>query len=336
MQIGKFNTEEKVLIVAEIGNNHEGNFQVAQKLVECAATCGVGAVKFQTFRTRSFVRPNDTKRYQQLSGFELSPQQFEQLHQLARSAGLLFLSTPLDLESAGVLEGIVDAYKIASGDNNFYPLIDAVCKTKKPTIISSGLSSLEQIKETVKFIQKQWSPDLIQQSLAVLHCVTCYPVPSENANLAAIRVLTKHLDCAVGYSDHTIGIDAAVLSVALGAKIIEKHFTLDKHRSSFRDHQISADPAEMRDLVLQVERAEKMIGRSEKAIQTIERDFIRTARRSIVAAKNLSQGHRINPEDLTWLRPADGLPPGKEDQILGKCLKKDVSFGEPIALLDVE
>ena len=335
MQIKTFNTQEKVLVIAEIGNNHEGNFQVAQKLVEQAAECGVGAVKFQTFQTKYFVRPNNPKRYQQLSAFELSPHQFEELQRLATSLGLLFLSTPLDLESAKILKNIVDAYKIASGDNNFYPLIESVCQMGKPVIISSGLSDWEQVNKTITFVKQQWSPQQMATQLALLHCVTSYPVLPENANLASIRFLADRLECTVGYSDHTMGIEAAVLSVALGSRILEKHFTLDKNYSSFRDHQISADPSEMKSLVCRVEQAEKMMGTRDKKIQVVEHDFINSARRAIVAATDLHQGHSLTLKDVTWLRPADGLPPGQENQILGKCLKKDIPAGETIRLADV-
>ncbi|HEX9785644.1 MAG TPA: N-acetylneuraminate synthase family protein, partial [Opitutaceae bacterium] len=142
MKIGPFNLDEKILIVAEIGNNHEGNFTAAKKLVREAAACGVGAVKFQVFRTRHFVSAVDRARYDRLASFELTYEQFEELQRLARSLGLLFIATPLDLESAAFLEGQVDAYKIASGDNNFFPLIERICRTGKPLILSLGLTDL--------------------------------------------------------------------------------------------------------------------------------------------------------------------------------------------------
>src|SRR5437870_3741850 len=267
MQIGKVNLDNRVLIVAEIGNNHEGNFDAARELVNRAAECGVDGVKFQIFRTKYFVSDRDKARYDRLSSFELSNRQFEQLQKLAKSLGLIFLSTPLDLESAKFLEGLVDCYKIASGDNNFYPLIECVCKTGKPVVISSGLIDLEQIKKSTTFIKDQWRFLGIDQHLAVLHCVSSYPAPTAEVNLAAIPFLAHELKCPVGYSDHTIGAEACMIAVALGAQIIEKHFTLDKQYSDFRDHQLSADPPEMKQLVQQIARVCTMLGKPQKTVQ---------------------------------------------------------------------
>lgn len=336
MRIHDFNLEEKVLIVAEIGNNHEGNFHVAEQLVRKAAECNVGAVKFQTFKTRYFVSPADKARYERLSSFELSHGQFRKLRELAKSLGLLFISTPLDLESAAQLEGLVDSYKIASGDNNFYPMIERICRTGKPIILSSGLSNLKRIVRSKRYIEDRWASVGIVQDLAVLHCISSYPAPPDQLNLAAIALLRDELGCTIGYSDHTEGVDACLVAVSLGARIIEKHFTLDKNYSDFRDHQLSADPSEMKHLVEQVSRVTLMLGKPEKSIQRCEEEVCKVARRSIVAAKNLPRSHRVGWEDLTWLRPAGGLEPGEESRVIGKILKRDVAFGEPLFPSDFE
>lgn len=336
MQIGSFNLENKVLIVAEIGNNHEGNFEVAQEMVRTAAACGVDAVKFQTFRTKYFVSASDPARYQCLSGFELSYQNFEELRHLAKSLGLLFISTPMDLKSADFLTGLVDCYKIASGDNNFYPLMEQVCKTGKPIILSSGLSDLDQTIKSKQFIEEQWRQRGIQQSLAILHCVSSYPVPPDQVNLAAIPFMKVQLGCTVGYSDHTLGVEACIIAAALGAQIIEKHFTIDKNYSSFRDHQLSADPGELKFLVEAVARVKVMLGKPEKNLQPSEASAYHLIRRSIVAAADLPRGHRLRWQDLTWIRPGTGLPPGEERKVLGKVLKRDLAFGEQILLADLE
>jgi len=336
MKIGGFDLTQKVLIVAEIGNNHEGDFVTAQKLVGEAAACGVGAVKFQVFRTRHFVSAGDRARYDRLSSFELSYEQFGELHRLAKSLGLLFIATPLDLESAAFLEGIVDAYKIASGDNNFYPLIECVCRTGMPIIVSSGLTDIDGIRKSKAFIEERWRTFGIRQNLAILHCVSSYPVPPEQANLGAIPLLIRELKCTVGYSDHTLGIQACVIGAALGARIIEKHFTLDKEYSDFRDHRLSADPAEMTELARRIGEVGVMLGAGEKIVQAAEAESARLARRSIVAGADFPAGHRVRLEDLTWIRPAVGLPPGEEARIVGKRLRRAVAFGEPILSADVE
>ncbi len=336
MRIGSFTLPDQLLIVAEIGNNHEGDIEVAETLVRQAADAGADAVKVQTFQTQYFVSAGDKRRYDRLKSFELSRVEVERLHRLAKSLGLLFLSTPLDLESAAFLEGLVDAYKIASGDNNFYPLMERICRTGKPIILSSGLSDLERIKASQQFIERQWHQEGIQQELVVLHCVSSYPVPPEQANVAAIPLLRSELGCPIGYSDHTVGIEACLAAVALGACLIEKHFTLDTQFSDFRDHQLSADPNEMTRLVQQAKRIRTMLGTPQKVVQPCEIGSSRSSRRSIVAAADLAQGHRLEQKDLTWIRPAVGLSPGEEDRLLGRCLKRAVFFGEPIQLSDVE
>jgi len=336
MRIANFDLEEKILIVAEIGNNHEGDPEVAMKLVQRAAECGADAVKFQTFQTKYFVSRSDEARYLRLKSFELSHQDFERLASLAKSLGLIFMSTPLDLESAGFLDQIVDCYKIASGDNNFYALIRRICETGKPVIMSSGLSDLGQIIKSQRFIEEQWKQLGIEQELAVLHCVTSYPVPPDQANLAAIPLLADRLGCTVGYSDHTSGTGACTVAVALGARIIEKHFTLDKQYSDFRDHQVSADPEEMKELVARIALVRQMLGQGNKALQSCEEAIAQVARRSIVAAADLPPGHKLAEHDLTWIRPAIGLPPGSEAQVVGRTTKRALAFGEPILLNDLE
>jgi N,N'-diacetyllegionaminate synthase len=336
MRIGSFDLEEKILIVAEIGNNHEGDSKVAMELVRRAAECGVDAVKFQTFRTEHYVSSSDSERFNRLKSFELSFSRLEKLAKLARSLGLLFISTPFDLVSARTLEGLVDAFKIASGDVNFYPLIASVSQSGLPVIISSGASDLQQVKRTVEFVKQQWAEKNISGELAILHCVSSYPVPFDQANLLSIPFIAESVDCVVGYSDHTLGLEACVLAVALGARILEKHFTLDKNFSEFRDHRISADPSEMEELTRRVKAASVSLGERKKAVQPCEEATITSIRRSIVAGADLKVGSYLALSDLTWIRPAGGLSPGDEGVLIGRRLKRDVSFGELLTPGDVE
>jgi N,N'-diacetyllegionaminate synthase len=336
MQIANFNLEEKVLVVAEIGNNHEGNFEVAKELVRKAAECGVDAVKFQTFQTEHYVSRSDVERFRRLKSFELSYEQFAELARLARTLNLLFFSTPFDLASAEFLESVVDAYKIASGDNNFYPLIAYAAHTGKPMIISTGASDFQQVLRTVNFVKQLWAENQIAGQLAMLHCVSSYPVPIEQANLRAIQFMAERLDCPVGYSDHTAGSDAAVVAVAFGARIIEKHFTLDCRYSDFRDHQLSADPAAMRQLVERVRAASLMLGEYAKQIQPCEESAVSAIRRGVVAGADLPAGHTIASSDLTWVRPVGPLAPGEEQVLIGKTLNHSVQFGDRLSARDVE
>ena len=330
MKIESFDLNKDILIIAEIGNNHEGSYALAEEMIGLAAVAGAGAVKFQTFKTEHYVSKKDRDRFDRLKSFELSPADFEQLSGVAKEAGLLFISTPFDLESADYLNSIVDAYKIASGDNNFYPLIAKVAKKKKPIIMSTGLADLDHIKKSQLFISKIRQENGLKQDLAVLHCVSSYPVLPEYANLKAIETLRNELDCTIGYSDHTLGIDAALIAVALGARIIEKHFTIDKEYSDFRDHQLSSDPEELKQLVNKVKTVAMMMGTGDKILQESEIGIEDQIRRSIVAKHDLPKGAKLSWDDITWIRPAGGLPPGEENMILGKTLVKSVSMGEPI------
>ncbi|HEY1551651.1 MAG TPA: N-acetylneuraminate synthase family protein [Kofleriaceae bacterium] len=332
MRIATHDLAEKILVVAEIGNNHEGNFEVATRMVDAAADAGVDAVKFQTFQTRLFTSRADPARFERLSKFELSQDQFAQLERRARARGLIFLSTPLDLESARFLEPLVDVFKVASGDNDFWPLISQICATGKPLIISTGLADLAHVARVTEFVRAAGAGD----RLAFLHCVCAYPAPANEVNLRAIPRMAAELGVPIGWSDHTLGPDASLAAAALGARIIEKHFTLDKNFSSFRDHQLSADPAEMRLIVDGVRRVEQLLGVAEKRVQPSEEANQRAARRSIAAAAPLARGHKVRAEDLIWVRPAIALPPGTEGRLIGRVLVRDVAAGEAIAERDVD
>lgn len=264
MKIGPMDTDQKVFVIAEVGVNHEGDEAVAARLVRLAAQAGADAVKFQTFKVENYVSDAyGEARVQRLKKFALPFEAFGRLARVAGEAGILFLSTPLDLESAKYLDTIAPAFKIASGDNNFWPLLLQVAATGKPTLLSCGLADLAAVDRAKSFIEAEWRRLGITQELALLHCVSSYPVPPDQANLRSIQLLRERFGGTVGYSDHTNGLDAALMSVALGARIIEKHFTLDKHYSEFRDHQLSADPAELKHLISKVRELESRgVGRS--------------------------------------------------------------------------
>lgn len=327
MRIGPLDTTARVVIVAEIGNNHEGDLGAARALVEAAASCGADAVKLQTFRTELFVRPADRERYERMRRFELPAAAVEDLAALARSVGLALISTPLDLESVALLEPVVDAFKIASGDNTFAPLHEAVAETGKPGIVSAGLVHEDELDPVVA----RFGPERV----ALLQCTAAYPAPPAEANLAVIPALARRFGCTVGYSDHTLGPAAATAAVAAGARIVEKHFTLDRATSDFRDHALSADPDELRALVAAVRDVETLLGSPVKQPQPSEREVAVAARRSIVAAADLPAGKVLEPADIAWLRPGDGLPSGNEGMVLGRRLVRDVAVATPIRPEDV-
>lgn len=317
------NKLKKTFIIAEIGNNHEGSFNVACKLIQEAKKAGVDAVKFQTFKTEDFISPHDKKRFKKLKKFELSYEQFEKLSIITKKNKLKFISTPLDIKSAFFLNNIVDCFKIASGDNNYYDLIKTVLNFNKPTFISTGLLDFPEVKSLIKFI-KRVGFDI--SKLSLFHCVSDYPVSYKEANLLSVKFLKEKLPLTVGYSDHTIGKEAAIIAVALGAKIIEKHFTLSNYFSKFRDHQISLNPKDMKQLVSSIEKTELMLGLEEKKIQNSEFKNLDLIRRSIYSANNFSKNSIIKKDMIKFLRPANIYKPNDLKKILNKKIKKKIGI----------
>ena len=324
MKIRSHDLDNKILIVAEIGNNHEGNFNQAKKLIKSSADAGADAVKFQSFITKSYVLKNSNPdRYKLMKKFELTQNQFKKLKDYAHKLGLLFISTPLDINSAKYLNNIVDAYKISSGDINFYPMIEIICKSNKPLIISTGVSPLNEIKKTINFIKRYRKLN----NVLILHCVSSYPTKNKDASLSNIFHLKK-ISKNIGYSDHTIGINAALCSVSMGIKLLEKHITLDNKYSSFRDHKISSNPKEFKSMVKKIRLYEIIIGSNNfKSLNTKDAILIK---RSLVAKKDLKKDKIINQNDITWLRPGNGEAPGNEKSFIGKKLIRDISNGEQL------
>lgn len=322
MNIGPHNTEDSVFVIAEIGNNHEGDFDLAKQMVRLAAEVGADAVKFQTIIPEELVSAADTARIAQLSKFQFSPEQFRELKKVADDVGAQFLSTPFALEAVDWLDELVPAWKIASGDNDFLPLLERVALTGKPVIISMGLGHHKEAAELLPIFAKNGSP------LALLHCVVSYPTPIDEAALSAIDQL-KIAGVTAGYSDHTIGIKAAELAVAAGARIVEKHFTIDNHHSDFRDHQLSADPADFAAMVTAIREAERFLGKHSP--QSSEEGNRAAVRRGLVAKRDLAVGEALTLTGLSWLRGIDGIGAGETDQFLGKPLTQPCASGEPLS-----
>ncbi|MBA2587452.1 MAG: N-acetylneuraminate synthase family protein [Alphaproteobacteria bacterium] len=336
MKIESFDLNQKVLVIAEIGNNHEGSFALAEEMIGKAAESGADAVKFQTIIPELFVSRADSARLERLKKFQFSFDQFASLANTARKAGVIFFSTPFDLESARFLNTIQPLFKIASGDNNFYPLLEEVASFGKPMVVSTGLAGMDQIRKSYDRIQTVWARNKVSPGLALLHCIASYPAPPSQANLGAIAALKAAFpDAVIGYSDHVMGIGAATAAVAAGARVVEKHFTLDKNYSDFRDHQLSADPADMRAMVEAIRETSAMLGTGEKIPQACEADLAVAARRSIAAARDLAAGTTVTQGDLIWVRPGSGLAPGEESRLVGKKLQRGLLQGELFVATDV-
>ncbi len=316
--------KKKIFVIAEIGNNHEGNFALAKKLIKLAAKSGADAVKFQTFKADNFINISQKKRIKQLKKFQFSYEQFKKLKIFANKNNLLFISTPFDIESAIFLRKICDIIKISSGDNNFFYMIDELLKSKKKIIISTGMTSLDDIKSIITFLKKRLSFSQIRKKIYFLHCVSSYPAHAHDLNLLSIKYLRKKLGIKVGYSDHSEGAIASITAGALGAEIIEKHFTIDKKYSKFRDHSLSADFEEMKFITESLKKIEVMLGKYEKKIHQSERSNLSSMRRSPYASVNIEKGEILSNKNVIFQRPRMKGTSLNHLEIFGKKINKKI------------
>ena len=309
-------------IIAEIGNNHEGSFLNAKKLISKASEAGVNAVKFQTSIPEDFYEKNNTQRLDTLNKFSLSKTELKKLSKFAQKKKLIFFSTPFDFKSAAFLNKIQPIFKISSGDNNFTSFIEKIASYTKPLIISTGATKFKDIVKIKKTVDRIWLKKKYFQKLILLHCITQYPTKLNNANLNTIHKLKKKFpNDIIGYSDHTKGINASIFAVACGAKVIEKHFTLDHNFSKFRDHQISANPKELKKLVKRIRVLEKILGRERSDVFKNEEPNTISMRRSIASSKVIKKNEKITLNKIKFLRPGTGLSIEKVSKILGKKTK---------------
>ena len=330
-------------IIAEAGVNHNGDIMLAQEMIDAASEAGADCIKFQTFKAEEFVSEatdifeyvsqGETVRESQLEMFkrlEIEYSKFEGLFKRAEKKGLIPLSTPADRTGADLLFNLgAGAYKIGSDDLIHTPFLEYVAKKQRPMILSTGMADKKDIDRAIKVIRS-----IGQNDICLLHCTSIYPTPLEEINLRKILTFQKEYNLPVGFSDHSEGILAALGAVALGASVIEKHFTLDKNLSG-PDHHFSMDPDELCQLVKNTRGLELSIGRAEIAPTPGELQMRKIARRSIVAASNLKEGHVLTIDDLGFQRPGSGLPPYDIQLILGKKLKRAMRASDQITLDNV-
>ena len=330
-------TKNKVLIVAEIGNNHEGNFNNAKKLILKAKQCGVDAVKFQTCNPNLFYSKSEKKNIKKLEKFNLNFNQLKKLSSIAKKNKLIFFSTPLDLESATTLNKLQNIFKIASSDNNYLDLIKHVASFGKDMIVSTGLSDMNLLKKVNQEILKVWKKNKISANLAFTHCVSSYPTKFSDANIFAVSTLKKFFkNIIIGYSDHTKDITSCLIAVSLGARIVEKHFTLDKNFSNFRDHKLSCDPREMTVMVNRIRLLETMQQFSSKKPQKSELKSAKFSRRSCAANIDLKKGKILKDTHIIGLRPLVGISILNKKKIVNRTLKRNIAVGEIIKYRDIK
>ena len=316
----------KPFIIAEAGVNHEGSMQIAKRLIEEACEGGADAIKFQTYKANTIASKNspaywDTTKEPIASQYELFckhdkfwKKEMEELKSHCDKAGIEFLSTPFDIESAKFLNDLMDVFKISSSDITNKPFIEFICNFKKPIILSTGASFLYEIQESVSWIERAGN------TLALLHCVLNYPTPDENANLGMILGLKRAFpDKIIGYSDHTLPKDMQVCknAILLGATIIEKHFTHDKTLTG-NDHYHAMDKNDLTKFKKDIEETFKILGKFEVSALDDEKLARDNARRSLVASKDIKKGDIIKRDDLTFKRPAMGISPKFIDDIVGR------------------
>lgn len=327
-------------VIAEAGVNHNGSVEMAKKLIDAAVEAKADAVKFQTFQTEALVVPSapkaqyqmestnkDESQYEMLKKLELSPETHQILKKYCEEKGIIFMSTPFEEKSADLLDEIgVGVFKIPSGEltNPFF--LAHVAKKKKPMIVSTGMATLAEVSAAVQTIKETGNKNLI-----LLHCVSNYPADPADANLRAMQTMEKIFQLPIGFSDHTVGMEVALCAVALGACVIEKHFTLDCTLPG-PDHKASIEPEELKKLVRSIRTVEMSLGTGFKEPAPSELDTAKVARKSLVAVRDIPVGSRLMQEWIDIRRPGTGLHPAMLLKIVGRITRKRISAGEILTL----
>lgn len=343
MQIGEriVGKDQPCFIIAEAGVNHNGDLNLAHQLIDVATQAGADAIKFQTFKAENLTTLDAPKAAYQLEATSASESQYEMLRRLeldadahrelivhCRDKKILFLSTPFDEASVDLLETLgVSAYKTPSGEITNLPYLAQIASKNKPMIVSTGMAFLGEVETAVRTIENAGNP-----SPALLHCVSNYPADPSDINLRAMRTMAQAFNVPVGYSDHTLGIEVALAAVALGACIIEKHFTLDRNLPG-PDHQASAVPAELAALVRGIRIVEASLGDGRKLPSLSEANTVAVARKSLIAACDISANVKLTEKMITIKRPGTGLPPAMREYLIGRVTRTSISAG---ALLNLD
>ena len=329
-----------VYIIAEAGVNHNGDPELAKKLIDVAAEAGADAVKFQTFIPELIASKYARKADYQKASTEAEESQLDMLRKVTLSRddhkmllsyagerGIQFASTAFDLDSIDFLDSLdIPFYKIPSGEITDLPYLEKISALGKPVILSTGMSTPDEIRAAMDILYRGECP-----KISLLHCNTEYPTPYKDVNLAAISTMKREFGVDVGYSDHTLGIEVPIAAVAMGAVIIEKHFTLDRNMEG-PDHKASLTPDELKSMVSSIRHIELAVGHPDKTVSESERKNIVIARKSIVAKRDIKKGEELNPDNITIKRPGSGISPMKWYEIIGKKAIRDFKEDELIEL----
>ena len=330
----------KVYIIAEAGVNHNGSLDIAKKLVDEAKKSGADCIKFQTFIAENIISKNakqakyqtknigkEQSQLEMIKKLELSFEDFKQLNNYCIEKNIDFLSTAFDLESIDFLESLgMNTWKIPSGEITNLPYLIKIAKLKKKVILSTGMSTMQEIEDAVNIFKEYGTNDI-----RILHCTTQYPTLFEDVNLNAMLSIKEKFGYDVGYSDHTKGIEVPIAAVALGATVIEKHFTLDNNMIG-PDHKASLQPDELKKMVKSIRNIELSLGDGRKVVANSEKENMSIARKSIVAKKSIRKGQLLSEENITVKRPGDGISPMRWFDILGTVAIRDFEEDELIQI----
>jgi len=336
--------DQRCFIIAEAGVNHNGDIQLAKQLVQAAARAGADAVKFQTFQAAHLVTADapqaayqarntgvSESQFDMLKRLELPLEDFAELNRVCQAEGIMFMSTAFDEDSSDFLAALdMPIFKIPSGELTNLPLLRHIARHGRPMIVSTGMGTIEEIKEAVDAIKAAGNEDI-----TVLHCVTDYPTPPDQVNLRAMHVIQEALQVPIGYSDHTMGIEASVIAVAAGAKVIEKHFTLDCNLPG-PDHKASLEPEDLAAMVRGIRRVEVLLGSGKKQPNEAELAVAKIVRRSVVARCLIPAGTVLDDTLLALRRPGTGIPPAQFDELPGRRVKRDIAAGAMMQWEDLE
>lgn len=329
---------ERTLIIAEAGVNHNGDIELAKKLAYTAKEAGADVVKYQTANVDMLVTEfASMANYQEINtqihksqksflrGLQLSEDEFYILKEFCDNIHIMFVSTPFDNLSIDFLSSFnMPFWKIPSGEITNYPYLVKIAKTKKKVILSTGMSNLDEVENAFSLLKKSGTEDI-----SILHCTSQYPTPFEDVNLNVIPMLKEKFHVTVGYSDHTMGIEIPITAVAMGARIIEKHFTLDRNMEG-PDHKASLEPNELKKMVTSIRNIEMALGDGEKKVSKSERENIIIARKSIVASKKIKKGEILTSENVTTKRPGSGINPMRWNEVIGTVAIRDFEEDEII------
>lgn len=322
--------DNEVAIVAEVGVNHEGDVEAASRLLRLAAEAGVDAVKLQSYTPFRYATASDPERLARVSRFALDEAAHRRLAAESLSLGVHLFSTPLTEDMVTLLDELCPVIKIASGDLDFEPVIRAAARTGKPVILSTGCGTVEEIDRAVGWLGDEIGADELAERVVLLHCVSSYPTPIEQANVRSVPFIAERYGLPTGYSHHALGLEACFAAIALGACLIEAHFTDGKEGRTFRDHELSLEPTEMSALVKSAHLVKASLGRVGKERQPCEAGSMLALRKGIVAARDIPKGATLARDDLMYARPATEFSSTEIDDVIGRTLTTAARQGETI------